>query len=342
MALVQPLVAQVGEEQRQLVGGQHALVGHGAARERRDVEPAALLGGLPLGALAHDVGDAVEVEARRATAPGARRGPGRTGAWPTARRTRRRRPRGRSAGRASRGPRGPPRRRCARAARRPWPTRRRRRGGTPCRRRRRAPGCRRRRSAAVRAASRRRWRAAARRGAAAGCPRRRRWWARCPRRRGGRGCAGPAARRRRSRGCGAPGCPRRHRHRRRRARTPGRTDPAGPGLVENSTVGASSRERERELGPVGRREQAVADAVPTRSSRAGGGRRGGSARLGGCPGTTMALEMCRTGTGRTVTRDGPAGVGAGHRRPCCRSSLARSGRRTCRDADRDRPASWVC
>ena len=59
---LQPLVAQVREEQGQLVGGQHALVGHGAARERGDVEPAALLARLPLGPLAHDVGDAVQVD----------------------------------------------------------------------------------------------------------------------------------------------------------------------------------------------------------------------------------------------------------------------------------------
>jgi hypothetical protein len=60
---LQPLVAQVREEQRQLIGGQHALVGHGAARQRGDVEPAALLARLPLGPLAHDVGDAVQLDA---------------------------------------------------------------------------------------------------------------------------------------------------------------------------------------------------------------------------------------------------------------------------------------
>ena len=58
----QALVAQVGEEHRQLVGGQHALVGHRAAGERRDVEPAPLLGGLALRALAHDPGEAVELD----------------------------------------------------------------------------------------------------------------------------------------------------------------------------------------------------------------------------------------------------------------------------------------
>src|SRR3712207_7653537 len=44
--------SQVGEEQRQLVGGQHALVGHRARRQRDDVQRAARLDRRPLRPLA--------------------------------------------------------------------------------------------------------------------------------------------------------------------------------------------------------------------------------------------------------------------------------------------------
>ena len=50
------LVAQVGEEQRQLVGGQHALVGDRAGRQRGDVQRAAGVDGGPLGPLAQHEG----------------------------------------------------------------------------------------------------------------------------------------------------------------------------------------------------------------------------------------------------------------------------------------------
>jgi hypothetical protein len=50
------LVAQVGEERGQLVGGQHALVGDGARGQRGDVEGAAGLGRGPLGPLAQHEG----------------------------------------------------------------------------------------------------------------------------------------------------------------------------------------------------------------------------------------------------------------------------------------------
>ena len=55
-----PLVGQVREEAVELVGGEHALVGQGAARQGREVGV-----GLVLGALAQAVGAALEVDARK-------------------------------------------------------------------------------------------------------------------------------------------------------------------------------------------------------------------------------------------------------------------------------------
>ncbi len=55
-------VRQVGEEGLQLAGGQHALVDDGAGGERREVHA-----GLTLGALAHDEGDAVQLDAGKVT-----------------------------------------------------------------------------------------------------------------------------------------------------------------------------------------------------------------------------------------------------------------------------------
>ncbi len=57
------LVGQVRVELAELVGRQHALVGDGAHRQRRQVELDAALAGLPLGLLAHAVDDPLEVEA---------------------------------------------------------------------------------------------------------------------------------------------------------------------------------------------------------------------------------------------------------------------------------------
>jgi hypothetical protein len=58
-----PLVDQVGEERRKLVGGQHALVDERAGGQRREVRGDAALAGLPFGLLAHAVRDPVQVDA---------------------------------------------------------------------------------------------------------------------------------------------------------------------------------------------------------------------------------------------------------------------------------------
>ena len=59
------LVAQVGEELRQLVGGQHALVGDRPGRQRGDVERAAGVDRGPLGPLAQHEGRAAPAGSRR-------------------------------------------------------------------------------------------------------------------------------------------------------------------------------------------------------------------------------------------------------------------------------------
>ena len=61
------LVAQVGVEGVELLGGEHALVDQRAARQRREVDP-----GLVLGALAQAEGEAVEVDAAARLAGGGR------------------------------------------------------------------------------------------------------------------------------------------------------------------------------------------------------------------------------------------------------------------------------
>ena len=118
-----PLVDQVGEEVVELVGGEHALVGEGARRQRREVDVGLVLGALaqaerePLQRHAGDAGagagDEELAERRHHAAARWRRGR-----------------RGRSGRRASRGPRGPPRRRSPRSGGGSWRPARRRRAGT--------------------------------------------------------------------------------------------------------------------------------------------------------------------------------------------------------------------
>ena len=61
----EPLVGQVGEERLELAGREHALVDHGAGRQRREVDL-----GLVLGTLAQAEGDPVELEAGQAALGG--------------------------------------------------------------------------------------------------------------------------------------------------------------------------------------------------------------------------------------------------------------------------------
>ena len=233
------LVAQVGEEQRQLVGGQHALVGDRPRRQRGEVERAAGLDGGPLGALAQHEGPplqpghavALDVAAERGGvgAAGHRLGDEQLGEERHDR-----------AGRGAEvGALGVDRHVAPAEdgqallvgqagdvldAGGPLVVVGGQEGDAdgvlPQRRQVEA----------------RHWRAAARRGPGSGCRRRHRSSARSRRRRGGRGCAARSGRRPRSRGCGGLGRRRRRRRHRRPCRSPGRRGRSSPGRRRTGTA----------------------------------------------------------------------------------------------------------